>query len=131
MKLIMENWKRFLKEADWPPRHHTDSFGHAGTSGLGEDEDASELARKLMVVIRTPTDFCQETPEDEDCFSADFLVNLLKNRNTPGFDWPEDVETPEELALYLCSREGRNSEWSWVAEEAVQKYLQLGEEGKL
>jgi|18_taG_2_1085343.scaffolds.fasta_scaffold06749_2 hypothetical protein len=135
-KFYGQNKKRidpryFLAETSLRSRHQYDSYGYAGASGLDEDEDTEELARKLMAVINTPTNHCQENPDDEDCFSSDFLANLLKNRNAPGFDWPEEIENEEELALYLCGSEGRNSEWNWVASEAVQQYFQLQEEGKV
>ena len=46
-------------------------------------------------------------------------------------EWPEEVEDEEDLARYLCGPEARDTEWAWVASEASQLYVQLGEEGKL
>jgi len=91
-----------------------------------EETDTEELVRKMMIVLSTPTNHCGDNPDDEDCFSSDFLSNMLTN-----FTWPEEIEEEEELARYLCGPEGRDSEWSWVAAEVSQQYLQLKEEGKI
>ena len=114
-------------------RHQGDSYGHAGTSGLDDDVDVEGLVQKLLTVMKTPTDYCEENPGHDDCFSEDFLTNMLKNRHAFGETdaWPEEVEDEMDLARYLCGDEGRNSEWSWVAAEASQMYVQLGEKGKI
>jgi len=130
----MENWNRFINEHGQSSyRHQDDSFGHAGTSGLDEDEDVEELVKKLLTVMKIPTDYCVENPGHDSCFSEDFLTNMLKNRHNfeEGDAWPEEVENEMDLARYLCGKEGRNSKWSWVAADAKQQYLQLKKEGKV
>ena len=90
--------------------------------------DTEELVQKLLTVMKTQTDHCKEFPDHDDCFSEDFLENMLQNFSN---EWPEEVEDEMDLARYLCGPEARNTEWSWVASEASQLYVQLGEEGKL
>jgi hypothetical protein len=90
--------------------------------------DTEELVQKLLTVMKVPTNFCEENPDHDDCFDEDFLKNMLQNFSS---EWPEEVEDEMDLARYLCSPEAKNTEWSWVASEASQLYVQLGEEGKL
>ena len=90
--------------------------------------DTEELVQKLLTVMRVPTNFCAENPDHDDCFDEDFLKNMLQNFQS---EWPEEVEDEEDLARYLCGPEARDTEWSWVAAEASQLYVQLGEEGKI
>jgi hypothetical protein len=92
------------------------------------DGDTEELVQKLLTVMKVPTNFCEENPDHDDCFDEDFLKNMLQNFSS---EWPEEVEDEMDLARYLCSPEAKNTEWSWVASEASQLYVQLGEEGKL
>jgi len=136
---LNETVNRGLDEQEHSWNEEEAQYRHGGgedpyANKAEETETEEELVRKMMIVLSTPTNHCKESPDDEDCFSSDFLTNLLKNRHAFGYEdaWPKEVKDEEGLARYLCGPEGRgHSEWKWVANEISQQYLQLKEEGKV